>query len=83
MKKKENDMIISLNDKEYDQLVNDISILWREAKSRAISAINTELLETNWKTGRYIVEFEQGGKERAQYGKQLLVNLAKDLTIIN
>ena len=83
MKKKENDMIISLKDKEYDQLVNDISILWREAKSRAISAINTELLETNWKTGRYIVEFEQGGKERAQYGKQLLVNLAKDLTLIN
>lgn len=37
----------------------------------------------NWQTGKYIVEFEQGGKVRAEYGKQLLVNLAKDLTLHN
>ena len=50
------------------------------AKEKAITAVNTELLDANWHTGKYIVEFEQGGKIRAEYGKQLLVNLAKDLT---
>ena len=35
------------------------------------------------RTGKYIVEYELKGKDRAEYGKQLLVNLAKDLTTKN
>lgn len=54
--------------------------MWDSAKIKAISAVNTELLEANWQTGKYIVEYEQQGKNRAEYGKQLLVSLAKDLT---
>ena len=68
---------------EYQQLIDDITILWSQAKERAIGAVNTELLEANWRTGKYIVEYEQGGKTRAEYGKQLLINLAKDLTLRN
>ena len=34
-------------------------------------SVNTELLNANWETGRYIVEFEQGGNIKAEYGKQL------------
>ncbi|MBQ2458130.1 MAG: hypothetical protein II275_08270, partial [Bacteroidaceae bacterium] len=68
---------------DYNQLIDNISSLWAEAKEKAINAVNTELLEANWQTGKYIVEFEQGGKVRAEYGKQLLVNLAKDLTLKN
>jgi len=45
---------------EYKQLVDRIDHLWEEAKSNAIQAVNTELLDANWQTGRYIVEFEQG-----------------------
>ena len=41
------------------------------------------MLDANWKTGKYIVEYELKGKDRAEYGKQLLVNLAKDLTTKN
>ena len=67
----------------YNQLIDNISSLWAAAKEKAINAVNTELLEANWQTGKYIVEFEQGGKVRAEYGKQLLVNLAKDLTLNN
>lgn len=69
------------NDEEYQKLIGDISSLWDKAKTTAITAVNTELLDANWKTGRYIVEFEQNGNRRAQYGKQLLVNLSKDLTV--
>ena len=68
---------------DYNQLIDNISSLWIVAKEKAINAVNTELLEANWQTGKYIVEFEQGGKVRAEYGKQLLVNLAKDLTLKN
>ena len=60
-----------------------VTTLWGDAKSKAIVAVNTELLDANWQTGKYIVEFEQGGKQRAEYGKGLLVNLAKDLTARN
>lgn len=68
---------------DYNQLIDNISSLWIAAKEKAINAVNTEMLEANWQTGKYIVEFEQGGKARAEYGKQLLVNLAKDLTMKN
>lgn len=43
---------------EYKQLVANISSLWAQAKEKAYTAVNTELLESNWETGRYIVGFE-------------------------
>lgn len=67
----------------YQQLIDNISSLWGEAKVKAITAVNTELLDANWHTGKYIVEYEQAGKQRAEYGKRLLVSLAKDLTARN
>ncbi len=66
----------------YGELVSRISATWDEAKSKAAISINTELLEANWQTGKYIVEFEQGGNERAQYGANLINRLAKDLTLL-
>ena len=42
--------------------------------------VNTELLSTYWNVGRIIVEHEQENKERADYGKQTLKQLSKDLT---
>ncbi len=68
------------DDSEYVRLVSLISELWENAKARAAIAVNTELLDANWQTGRYIVEFEQGGKAKAKYGDKLIINLAKDLT---
>jgi len=76
------DAIIN-QDMEYVSLVSQISTLWINAKCEAISAVNTSLLMASWKTGRYIVEFEQGGENRAKYGERLLVNLSKDLTRMN
>lgn len=79
----ENKGLANINDAAYQKLIDNITTLWGEAKSKAIAAVNTELLDANWQTGKYIVEFEQGGKQRAEYGKKLLVNLAKDLTARN
>ena len=62
------------------RLVSLISGLWDKAKEKAAIAVNTELLDASWETGRYIVEYEQHGNVKAEYGKQLLTNLSKDLT---
>ena len=43
----------------YNQLIDNISSLWAAAKEKAITAVTTALLEANWQTGKYIVEFEQ------------------------
>ena len=74
-------MIAQYNDQAYSELINHITNLWTDAKADAIIAVNTHLLDANWRTGQYIVEFEQKGQARAEYGRQLLVNLSKDLTI--
>lgn len=71
---------LQLDDSEYVRLVSLITDVWDKARDKAAIAVNTELLEANWQTGRYIVEFEQKGNVKAEYGKQLLTNLAKDLT---
>ena len=79
----ENKELAKINDAAYQKLVDNITTLWGESKAKAITAVNTELLDANWQTGKYIVEFELKGKDRAEYGKQLLVNLSKDLTTRN
>ena len=67
------------NDSEYVKLVSLISDVWEKARGRAAVAVNTELLEANWQTGRYIVEFEQQGNIKAEYGKQIMKELSKEL----
>ena len=71
---------LEANDSEYVRLVSLISEVWEKAKGKAAIAVNTELLDANWQAGRYIVEYEQHGNIKAEYGKQLLTNLSKDLT---
>jgi predicted nuclease of restriction endonuclease-like (RecB) superfamily len=66
---------------EYQQLIEKIGNTYQSAKSKIISAVNTEMLYAYWQIGKDIIEFEQGGKLKAEYGKQLLENLAKDLTL--
>ena len=72
--------IVQTDDSEYVRLVSLISGVWEKARGKAALAINKELLDANWQTGRYIVEFEQRGNVKADYGKQILTNLSRDLT---
>lgn len=52
-----------------------------EAARRAVArSINAAMTATYWEIGRRIVEFEQGGAERAAYGDAVVERLAKDLT---
>jgi predicted nuclease of restriction endonuclease-like (RecB) superfamily len=65
---------------DYGRLVSDISGLLEQARRTAARSVNSILTATYWEVGRRIVEFEQGGKARAEYGERLLVQLAEDLT---
>lgn len=68
-------------DKPYKILINNIGTTLRRRRENAIKAINMELIAANWEIGKHIVEFEQGGKETADYGSSLLTNLSKDLKL--
>lgn len=50
-------------------------------QQNAIKAVNRYITLRNWLIGFYIVEFEQNGSDRAEYGSKLLENLAKKITI--
>jgi predicted nuclease of restriction endonuclease-like (RecB) superfamily len=65
----------------YQDLLEQISRTYATARSAAFQAVNTQLLETYWQVGRQIVEFEQGGKDRAEYGAALIDRLSADLRL--
>ena len=65
----------------YNALVEQIADIVAQSRIRAVRAVNSELVATNWNIGRYIVEFEQKGNARAEYGKKLIPRLSKDLTL--
>jgi predicted nuclease of restriction endonuclease-like (RecB) superfamily len=71
------------NPQEYQNLVGKISETYTIGQVRAVQAVNVQLLETYWRIGQHIVEFEQGGKLRADYGKALISTLAKDLSLLH
>jgi predicted nuclease of restriction endonuclease-like (RecB) superfamily len=67
----------------YNSLIETISTTYIQGKVNAFKVVNSQLLITNWQIGQHIVEFEQGGKSKAQYGKALLENISKDLCLLH
>lgn len=64
----------------YAGLVTGISDLLEHARRMSARSVNSILTATYWEIGRRIVEYEQGGKARAEYGEGLLQHLGRDLT---
>ena len=64
----------------YKQLLTDIGQLIANGRKRVLSAVNTTMLQMYWGIGQHIVEYEQNGELRAQYGKSLLPTISIDLT---
>lgn len=60
--------------------ISDIKALINEARMHIVRSVNTAMVVTYWEIGRRIVEEEQNGSNRAEYGKYLIENLAKELT---
>lgn len=66
---------------EYVSLKQNIGFLLEKGREQAGRAVNTILLQTYWQIGHHIVEFEQKGKSKAEFGIELLDRLSKDLTL--
>lgn len=66
---------------EYEKLIDNVGELLNAAKNRIVLAVNSNIVQTYWQIGNYIVEYEQKGNERAEYGSNLLNRLSKDLTL--
>lgn len=65
----------------YDNLVGKIAETYTAGQVKAVLAVNSSLVQAYWEIGQHIVEFEQGGNVKATYGKALLQNLSKDLSL--
>ncbi len=65
---------------EHNILYQNIRLTILEERQKVVVAVNSAMLNTYWKIGQYIVEDEQKGKNRAEYGKKLLPLLATQLT---
>lgn len=72
--------IIEKNEKVINNMYNQISGIIDTNKTKMIYQINNTLVETNFMIGRVIVENEQNGNIRAEYGKEILLKLSKKLT---
>ncbi len=71
--------IIPSKDIIYQKLVENIGGILYKARTEAFRAVNFELVKAYWNIGKHIVEYEQKGKIKAEYGKKLLFELSKEL----
>ena len=69
-----NDVSLSSN------FIREIKQLVTRSRQEAYTAVNQAMVNAYWQIGRRIVEEEQGGAERANYGKQILKQLSVALT---
>lgn len=58
----------------------EIKQILAQARQKAYSAINSAMLEAYWNIGKRIVEEEQNGADRAEYGKQIIQTISEELT---
>ena len=73
--------VVQSNDNQmaFSLLLADIKAIIKEARSAAYAGINAVQIDQNWKIGKRIVEEEQGGRIRAEYGKRTIAELSAHL----
>jgi len=74
---------MKLSKSKYKNLLKNIGLAIETTRQNTFKAVNSALVQVNWEIGRHIVEFEQQGQERAEYGSALLSRLSKDLSLIH
>ncbi len=66
---------------DYSVLINSIGFLLEHGRKQVYHAVNQILVSTYWQIGKQIVEYEQHGEEKAEYGSALLDILSRDLKL--
>ncbi len=65
---------------EYNSILSDVVELLEQSRRLAARSVNAIMTATYWEIGHRIVEVEQKGEQRAEYGEELLKKFSKDLT---
>lgn len=76
MEKKE---VITIQGNGEEQLFAQIKQMLDEARRKIVRTVNSTTVEAYWQVGKYIVEYEQQGKEKAEYGAGIIKNLSSRL----
>jgi hypothetical protein len=66
--------------RDYDEVLSGVVELLEQARRAAARSVNAIMTAMYWEVGRRIVEYDQSGEERAEYGQELMVRLGDDLT---
>ena len=69
------------HDAPYQVVFGDVSKIIDAARESAARSVNAAMTAAYWLIGRHIVEFEQSGEDRAEYGAALMERLSEDLTV--
>ena len=75
------DNLIIVSNNQYSNLIDSIGEILQKSKQQIATSVNTILVDTYWQIGKYIVEFEQQGSNRAEYGDNLIKEYSKRLTL--
>lgn len=65
----------------HNSLISEIKSILKNAQAKAVSAVNSAMVFAYWEIGKRIIEEEQNGKEKADYGTYLLKELAQNLSV--
>ena len=78
--KRQKTRAVALRSHNYNAMLGRVVELIEEARRASARTVNALMTATYWLIGRHIVEFEQEGKTRAEYGEELAKRLAEDLS---
>ena len=78
--KTRNMILTAERDSKYESLLQKAGTTLSKGRQKVASYIGTQTVRSYWKIGKYIVEYEQKGNEKAEYGSPLLKRLSRDLT---
>ena len=70
-------------DKGEEELLHNVRHILQEARAKVIHHVNSTLVRAYWQVGKYIVEYEQQGTDRAGYGKAVINTLSRRLVAEN
>lgn len=73
-------MTLELGKKEISTVYSEIKKIMLAARQEVYQTVNTSLIKAYWEIGRKIIEDEQSHQDRAEYGKNLIEGLSKELT---
>lgn len=69
-----------INNKDYELLIQNVGEVLQRGRNAFVAAANKAMVLSYWEIGQYIIEYEQKGHAKAEYGSDVLNRLSKDLT---